>query len=116
MESYLKEPGFPPKAGVYAVREGPIIAKNAVAFLEKREMQKYVPQRDFLSLLMTGDSSAIGVKLGVAFVGNWVWEMKDFIDKSFMNMFSTRFLFKDCEQGTFEEPIEHAELFEDKTS
>jgi NADH dehydrogenase FAD-containing subunit len=26
MESYIHEPNFPPKAGVYAVREGPIIA------------------------------------------------------------------------------------------
>jgi NADH dehydrogenase FAD-containing subunit len=33
METYAHE-NFPPKAGVYAVRGGPFIAKNVVKFLE----------------------------------------------------------------------------------
>jgi hypothetical protein len=36
---------FPPKAGVYAVREGPMMAQNMVSYLSggQRELLKYVP-------------------------------------------------------------------------
>ena len=59
MESYA-EKHFPPKAGVYAVRSGPIVAQNIVSFVKGEELTKYVPQTGFLSLLMTGDGKAIG--------------------------------------------------------
>ena len=81
METYADEvPIFPPKAGVYAVREGPFIAQNIARFIKGQELLKYVPQRSFLSLLMTGDGSAIGTKYGITFKGKWVWLMKDYID------------------------------------
>lgn len=35
MESYASEGNFPPKAGVYAVREGPVIADNIVNMINK---------------------------------------------------------------------------------
>ena len=38
MESYSNEPNFPPKAGVYAVREGPIIAQNIVNFINNEPL------------------------------------------------------------------------------
>ena len=44
METYASE-NFPPKAGVYAVRAGPFIAKNIMSFLKNESMTKYVPQR-----------------------------------------------------------------------
>jgi hypothetical protein len=34
METYAKE-NFPPKAGVYAVREGPFIAQNITRFIRE---------------------------------------------------------------------------------
>ena len=43
MESYDSEGNFPPKAGVYAVREGPVIAQNLVHFINKTQMEPYVP-------------------------------------------------------------------------
>ncbi len=42
MESYATE-NFPPKAGVYAVREGPFIAQNIVKYLRNEPMAPYVP-------------------------------------------------------------------------
>eukprot|EP00742_Colponemidia_sp_Colp-10_P009664 GILJ01010563.1.p1 GENE.GILJ01010563.1~~GILJ01010563.1.p1 ORF type:complete len:442 (+),score=56.59 GILJ01010563.1:67-1392(+) len=79
--------GFPPKAGVYAVREGPIIAKNIIAQLTASSLTRYEPQSDFLSLMNLGDHRAIGAKFGLAFSGHWVWKLKDHIDRKWMNQF-----------------------------
>lgn len=112
METYAAE-NFPPKAGVYAVRAGPFIAQNVANFITGKEMKPYVPQRSFLSLLMTGDGKAIGTKFGISFSGKWVWGMKDFIDLGFMKLFDPMFLYKDfASQGT-KEPLENNELFDD---
>lgn len=101
MESYAGK-NFPPKAGVYAVRAGPILAQNIVSYITGKELVKYVPQSGFLSLLMTADGKAIGTKFGIAFCGKWVWNMKDSIDVGFMKLFYADYLFKDhgvyCEQ------------------
>jgi hypothetical protein len=34
METYAEQENFPPKAGVYAVREGPFIAQNIARFIK----------------------------------------------------------------------------------
>mmetsp|Transcript_5879 Transcript_5879/g.7966 ORF Transcript_5879/g.7966 Transcript_5879/m.7966 type:complete len:185 (+) Transcript_5879:100-654(+) len=86
MENYAEE-RFPPKAGVYAVREGPFIAQNILRYLKNEQMLPYVPQRSFLALLMTGDEKAIGTKFGMTWSGKWVWKMKDYIDSGFMQLF-----------------------------
>lgn len=98
---------FPPKAGVYAVREGPFIAENVDEYIRANEegrepqLKQYVPQTGFLSLLMTGDSEAIGQRWGISFNGPWVWYMKDYIDRSFMKIFDPHYLFRDYEnKGT----------------
>ena len=95
LNSMMSKRTFPPKAGVYAVREGPIMALNMVSYFSggQRELLKYVPQTGFLALLMTGDGKAIGTKFGIAFSGRWVWEMKDYIDSGFMKLFHPEFLF-----------------------
>ena len=44
METYADEiPMFPPKAGVYAVREGPFIAQNISKYIRGEDLVKYVP-------------------------------------------------------------------------
>lgn len=109
MENYVDKP-YPTKAGVYAVRAGPIVAENIDKFIFGQALTAYVPQTGFLSLLGTGDGSCIGSKSGISFVGKWVWKMKDFIDTDFMNLFDPNFLFKDyLTKGTAE-----AVTFEDK--
>jgi len=96
---------FPPKAGVYAVRGGPFIAKNVAAFIKGTSMTEYKPQGEFLALFCTGDGKAIGTKFGIAFTGKWVWKMKDYIDVSFMNLFHRDYLFNDFEHKGYTEPI-----------
>lgn len=76
-----------PKAGVYAVRQGPFLYQNLVASLEGRPLRSYRPQSDFLTLLNLGDGSALGAKWGRSFEGEWVMRLKDWIDRKFMRRF-----------------------------
>jgi selenide,water dikinase len=76
-----------PKAGVYAVRQGPYLTRNLRAALAGQPLASYRPQRDFLTLLNLGDGSAIGGKWGISFAGRWVMELKDRIDRRFMERF-----------------------------
>lgn len=78
-----------PKAGVYAVREGPILADNLLAYLADRPLRTYAPQRGFLSLLNLGGQDALGARGPVSFQGAWVWRWKDRIDRRFMKMFQS---------------------------
>ena len=80
----------PPKAGVYAVRSGPILIENLTKFLnnDKEETWKvYNPQDDFLKLLVCGDGIGLGFRFGIPIHGKWVFQLKDAIDLSFMNLF-----------------------------
>jgi selenide,water dikinase len=81
------EPPGLPKAGVYAVRQGPVLAENLRARVTGKRLHVYRPQRDFLSLLNLGDGRAIGAKWGVAFEGQWVFRLKDWIDRRFVRRF-----------------------------
>ena len=81
-----------PKAGVYAVREGPVLTRNLRALVEAGpgttpRLERYEPQRDFLSLLHLGDGEAVGSKWGFAVSGRWVLRWKDRIDRRFMERF-----------------------------
>lgn len=74
------------RAGVYAVRQGPILWQNMRHILQKRELITYKPQRDFLRLLATGDGRAIAQWKWFSGIGAHWWRLKDRIDSKFMNM------------------------------
>ncbi len=76
-----------PKAGVYAVRQGPVLSRNLRATLEGRRLEPYRPQRDFLHLLNLGDGRAIAHRNGVSFAGRAPWRLKERIDRAFMEKF-----------------------------
>lgn len=76
-----------PKAGVYAVREGPVLWENIQRSLSGEKLVEYKPQKRFLKLLNTGDGSAIGEYAGHYFRGALVWWLKDRIDGKFMDMY-----------------------------
>lgn len=80
-----------PKAGVYAVRQGPFLAKNISAQLVGHgHLHSYKPQRYFLSLLTTGERHAVASR-GVFFAhGKWVWLWKNYIDRSFIASFNLK--------------------------
>jgi selenide, water dikinase len=75
------------KAGVYAVREGPVLDGNLRARLGGRALRAYRPQRDFLTLLNLGGSEAIAAKWGVALRGRSAFRLKDWIDRRFVERF-----------------------------
>lgn len=75
------------KAGVYAVRTGPLLERNLRALAASQPLERYTPQHDFLSLLNLGDGTAIGSKWGVALEGRTVMWLKDRIDRSFMEKY-----------------------------
>lgn len=47
------------KSGVYAVRQGPVLAHNLKAELQGEPLQSYQPQSQALALLATGDGGAL---------------------------------------------------------
>lgn len=76
-----------PKAGVYAVRQGPFLIDNLRAKIIGAPLKSYRPQGDFLTLLNLGDGTALGAKAGFSFEGEWVMRLKDWIDRRFMDKF-----------------------------
>ena len=74
-----------PKAGVYAVRQAPFLSKNLRASFAGTPLTSVKLQTDFLSLLSLGDRQAVGCRNGLVASGNWVWRLKDHIDRKFMN-------------------------------
>lgn len=75
------------KAGVYAVRAGPVLDANLRARLGSRRLRSHVPQRDFLMLLNLGAGEAFGSKWGLAAQGRPVFRLKDWIDRRFVRRF-----------------------------
>lgn len=81
-------PAALPKAGVYAVRQGPVLARNIIAQLGNRPLQPFEPQQRFLSLLATGGRHAVASRGPLFASGKWVWLWKNYIDRTFMARFN----------------------------
>ena len=73
-----------PKAGVFAVRQAPILAANLRAALSGGRMRSFRPQRTYLKLISLGTKSAVAEKGGATWSGPWLWRWKDRIDRAFM--------------------------------
>ncbi len=76
-----------PKAGVYAVREAPVLFDNLRAALGAGRMRRYKPQKDYLKLISLGGKSALAERFGTSFSGPSMWLWKNHIDQKFMNRF-----------------------------
>ena len=77
-----------PKAGVFAVRQGPIILENMKSLVQKESsLQNYQPQKNFLTILVSGNKTAIASRGSWAFEGRMAWVLKNWIDRKFMKRF-----------------------------
>lgn len=71
-------------AGVFAVRAGPVIAENIRRYSRHEPFCEFHPQADYLKLVSLGEKRAIAEKYGIAFEGSWAWQIKKWIDFSFL--------------------------------
>ena len=76
------------RAGVYAVRENPVLLTNLAAAMEEKPFQRFDPgSPEFLLILNMGDGTAVFRKGEWIFKGRPAFWIKDFIDRRFMRKF-----------------------------
>lgn len=73
-----------PKAGVYAVRAGPVLAGNIRRHLDGRRLRRWSPQGRALAILGTADGRAIGIRGTHASASRAWWWVKKWIDRRWM--------------------------------
>ena len=73
-----------PKAGVFAVRQAPVLYKNLRATLSGGKLATYAPQDDYLKLISLGAKRAAADKFRRFVQGKQVWRLKNKIDRDFM--------------------------------
>ncbi|MCA8882181.1 MAG: selenide, water dikinase SelD [Rhodobacteraceae bacterium] len=77
-----------PKAGVFAVREAPVLYDNLKADLTGRGRRRpYRPQGDYLKLISLGGKDALVEKQSVTLASPLLWRLKNRIDQAFMDKF-----------------------------
>ena len=77
-----------PKSGVYAVRQGPVLADNLKRLVRGMGMLDYIPQPDSLSLISCGGKYAIASRGAWTAEGRWAWRWKNWLDRRWIAKFS----------------------------
>ena len=77
-----------PKSGVYAVRQGPVLARNLCATATGRRLCVYRPQRRALAVVGLGGENAVASRGWLYASGRWIWLWKRWIDQRFMARFN----------------------------
>jgi NADH dehydrogenase FAD-containing subunit len=73
-----------PRAGVYAVRQAPVLLQNLVAALEGAPLADFEPQRRHLLVLNLGDGTGLAVRGRSWWYGRAALRVKNWIDRRWM--------------------------------
>ena len=76
-----------PKSGVYAVRQGPPLARNLQCALSAEPLSAYRPQPSALAIIGTGDRNAVASWRECAAEEKWIWRWKEYIDRRWMRQY-----------------------------
>lgn len=77
-----------PKSGVFAVRQGPVLAENLRRLAAGSDsLRPYKPQKRTLALISTESGQAVASWGPFAAAGGWAWRWKDRIDRRWMDRY-----------------------------
>lgn len=76
-----------PKAGVYAVRQAPVLFKNLIRMHRGLSLTRFKPQSRYLSLISLGEQRALAYKGPFWGWGRSLWRLKRSIDYRFLDSF-----------------------------
>jgi selenide,water dikinase len=79
-----------PKAGVFAVRAGPVLAENLLRTVRDEPLIRFSPQRAWLALISLGNGTTVADKWGLALGGRWVTAWKHWNDAWFVRRYAFR--------------------------
>lgn len=77
-----------PKSGVYALRQGEVLAANFRRVVQGQSAEPYRPQRAALVLVSCGRRYAIAQRGDWSAEGRWAWWLKHLIDRRWMKSLS----------------------------
>ncbi len=76
-----------PRAGVYAVRAGPILLQNLQASIKGGPLDQFHPQRHFLRIINFCNGRALASRRPLVWQGRLAWALKDYIDRRWIRRF-----------------------------
>jgi NADH dehydrogenase FAD-containing subunit len=76
------------RVGVYAVRQGPLLAANLLAALEGRPLLPFTGTGRYLLILDTGDGRGLLHRSGLVLHGRWLLRLKEVIDRRFIRRYA----------------------------